>query len=93
MVGTVPHSFTRTHGASLTAGEIGRGYIDPSRLFYQAAYFRALEHADVTDGTLKLEDFPRPPLNMKPGGMRGKHLGPSTSSSRPTTGSRVARRL
>jgi hypothetical protein len=73
VVGTAPHSFTRTHDASLTSGEIGRGYIDPSRLFYQAAYFRALEAADVQDGTLKMGDFPRP-LNMKPG-MRGKHLG------------------
>ncbi|MGO1628998.1 MAG: glycosyltransferase family 2 protein, partial [Microbacterium sp.] len=49
VVGTVPHSFTRTHGASLTAGEIGRGYIDPSRLFYQAAYFRSLHNAEVTE--------------------------------------------
>lgn len=73
VVGTVPHSFTRTHGASLTAGEIGRGYIDPSRLFYQAAYFRALEDAVVTPDGLQMGDFPRP-LNMKPG-MRGKHLG------------------
>lgn len=73
VVGTVPHSFTRTHGASLTAGEIGRGYIDPSRLFYQAAYFRALEDAVVTPDGLQMADFPRP-LNMKPG-MRGKHLG------------------
>ncbi|GAA1722697.1 glycosyltransferase [Brachybacterium phenoliresistens] len=73
VLGTVPHSFTRTHGASLTAGEIGRGYIDPSRLFYQAAYFRALNEAEVVDGTVTMPDFPRP-LNMKPG-MRGKHLG------------------
>lgn len=73
VVGTVPHSFTRTHGASLTAGEIGRGYIDPSRLFYQAAYFRSLHNAEVTEAGLTMEDFPRP-LNMKPG-MRGKHLG------------------
>lgn len=73
VVGHVAQSFTRTHGASLTAGEIGRGYIDPARLFYQAAYFRALEKAEVTDGNLRMEDFARP-LNMKPG-MRGKHLG------------------
>lgn len=73
VVGTVPHSFTRTHGASLTAGEIGRGYIDPSRLFYQAAYFRSLHNAEVTEAGLTMTDFPRP-LNMKPG-MRGKHLG------------------
>lgn len=73
VVGTVPHSFTRTHGASLTAGEIGRGYIDPSRLFYQSAYFRSLHNAEVTEAGLAMADFPRP-LNMKPG-MRGKHLG------------------
>lgn len=73
IVGNIAQSFTRTHGASLTAGEIGRGYIDPARLFYQAAYFRALEAASVEDGRLQMEDFPRP-LNMKPG-MRGKHLG------------------
>lgn len=73
VVGAMAQSFTRTHGASLTAGEIGRGYIDPARLFYQAAYFRALESAAVEDGTLRMDDFPRP-LNMKPG-MRGKHLG------------------
>ena len=73
IVGTAPLSFTRTHGASLTAGEIGRGYIDPARLFYQSAYFRSLHSAEVVDGKLQQEDFPRP-LNMKPG-MRGKHLG------------------
>ena len=73
VVGNMAQSFTRTHGASLTAGEIGRGYIDPARLFYQAAYFRALEAATVEGGTLHMDDFPRP-LNMKPG-MRGKHLG------------------
>lgn len=73
VVGSAPLSFTRTHGASLTAGEIGRGYIDPSRLFYQAAYFRSLNTAELVDGALEAEDFPRP-LNMKPG-MRGKHLG------------------
>lgn len=73
VLGQVPHSFTRMHGTSLTAGEIGRGYIDPSRLFYQSAYFRALESAAVVDGHLQMPDFARP-LNMKPG-MRGKHLG------------------
>lgn len=73
IVGKAPLSFTRTHAASLTAGEIGRGYIDPARLFYQSAYFHSLHSADVIDGSLRQEDFPRP-LNMTPG-MRGKHLG------------------
>src|SRR5699024_10090419 len=41
VLGEAPLSFTRVHGASLTAGEFGRGYVDPSRLFYQAAYQQA----------------------------------------------------
>lgn len=73
IVGNVPHSFTRTHDSSLTAGEIGRGYIDPSRLFYQAAYLRSLERATESDGVFSVPSFPRP-LNMKPGA-RGRHLG------------------
>lgn len=66
-----PLSFTRTHAASLTANEIGRGFIDPSRLFYQAAYERA--HAAALDTGTAVPDFPRP-LNMLPGN-RGRHLG------------------
>lgn len=37
-VGDVPLSFTRTREGSLTAGEMSRGYIDPSRLLYLASY-------------------------------------------------------
>jgi hypothetical protein len=36
-VGGVPLSFQRVREASLTDGEINRGYIDPRRLWYQAA--------------------------------------------------------
>lgn len=37
-VGEVPMSFTRTRDGSLTAGEMSRGYVDPSRLLYLASY-------------------------------------------------------
>src|SRR5699024_9063192 len=73
IVGKAPLSFTRTHAASLTAGEIGRGYIDPARLFYQSAYFRSLHGADVVAGSLRQDDFPRP-LDIEPG-MRGPRPG------------------
>lgn len=68
-----PLSFTRVHASSLTANEIGRGYIDPSRLFYQSAYQRA--HKELTPGCTvpAAREFARP-LNMLPGN-RGQHLG------------------
>ena len=65
-----PLSFTRTHEASLTAGEINRGYIDPSRLFYQASYQAA--HDSLNEGQLDF-GFARP-KNLMPG-LRGKNLG------------------
>ncbi|MGP5208952.1 glycosyltransferase [Corynebacterium casei] len=68
----VPLSFTRTHPNSLTAGEIGRGYIDPSRLFYQRAYQLHHEQAEVSGVWTDL-NFAKP-CNMLPGN-RGKHLG------------------
>lgn len=70
----VPLSFTRTHGKSLTAGEIGRGYIDPSRLFYQSAY-QAIHSANPAPKDImgKILTMPKP-LNMKPGN-RGVDLG------------------
>ncbi|MCV9994110.1 glycosyltransferase [Paeniglutamicibacter sp. ZC-3] len=37
-VGEFPMSFTRTRDGSLTAGEMSRGFIDPSRLLYLASY-------------------------------------------------------
>lgn len=68
----VPLSFTRTHSNSLTAGEIGRGYIDPSRLFYQRSYQLSHEDAAVS-GVWSGISFAKP-KNMLPG-LRGKHLG------------------
>ncbi|WP_188503842.1 glycosyltransferase [Nesterenkonia alkaliphila] len=59
VVGQAPLSFTRTREVSLTAGDLNRGYIDPSRLFYVSAYQRA--HRDKT-----MREYPRP-LNMMPG--------------------------
>lgn len=35
-----PLSFMRLRGTSLTGGEIGRGFVDPSRRFYTASYQR-----------------------------------------------------
>lgn len=67
-----PLSFTRTHENSLTAGEIGRGYIDPSRLFYQRAYQLSHEQSENTGDWSDLS-FAKP-RNMLPG-LRGKHLG------------------
>lgn len=63
-------SFSRIHAASLTVGEMSRGYIEPSRLFYQAAYQRAHAAEDMDPRDLS---FPRP-LNMLPGN-RGQDLG------------------
>src|SRR5699024_4557602 len=68
-----PVSFTRVHGASLTSGEFGRGYIDPSRLFYQAAYQHAHLKAASDNDALRQLEFSRP-LNMAPG-MRNRSLG------------------
>lgn len=75
IVGEVPLSFTRTRQGSLTDGELGRGYIDPSRLFYVASYTRAHIAAAGRegDGSWQLDDFARP-LNMMPE-LRGKALG------------------
>lgn len=76
VVGDVPLSFTRTHAASLTAGEIGRGYIDPARLFYQRAYTEY--HKKVSDSCNSVSwsnpKIDATPLNMLPGN-RGRHLG------------------
>ncbi|MGP5573619.1 glycosyltransferase [Corynebacterium casei] len=68
----VPLSFTRTHPNSLTAGEIGRGYIDPARLFYQRAY--QLSHEDAKSGGDWTDLSFAKPKNMLPGN-RGKHFG------------------
>src|SRR5699024_9818519 len=68
----VPLSFTRTHSNSLTAGELGRGYIDPSRLFYQRSDQLSHEDAAVS-GVWSGISFAKP-KNMLPG-LRGKHLG------------------
>lgn len=68
-----PLSFTRTRTGSLTSGEMGRGYVDPSRLMYLASYKRAHEAAQSGGaGSLQM-DFPRP-LNMEPD-RRGADLG------------------
>lgn len=43
-----PMSFTRTGGASLTQGEMNRGYMDSARLFYMRAYQSAHQLAKVS---------------------------------------------
>lgn len=58
VVGKAPVSFTRTHAHSLTAGEINRGYIDSSRLFYQAAYSH--EHERTALEKITETNFARP---------------------------------
>lgn len=68
-----PMSFTRTHAASLTAGEMNRGYVDPSRLLYAAAYEQAHRQIEAGGGPWHAPDFVKP-LNMQPG-MRGQDLG------------------
>ena len=73
ILGDAPLSFTRTHDASLTANEIGRGYLDPARLLYQASYQRAHSRAGVDGGGVWDKTYVRP-ANMAPGA-RGKHLG------------------
>lgn len=76
VVGDVPLSFTRTHDASLTAGEIGRGYIDPARLFYQRAYTEFHKKVSESRGSMGWANpkIDATPLNMLPGN-RGKQLG------------------
>lgn len=73
VVGSAPLSFTRTHAGSLTSTEISRGYIDPSRLFYQAAYQDAHQRAVESGAPLSSLEFARP-LSMMPG-LRRRHLG------------------
>ena len=68
---SVPLSFTRTHSASLTSGEISRGYIDPSRLFYQSAYQEF--HNEGNREIPSQASFARP-KNLLPGN-RGKNFG------------------
>lgn len=73
ILGDAPLSFTRTHEASLTSNEIGRGYLDPARLLYQASYQRAHARRDI-DGEDSWDTTFVRPANMAPGA-RGKHLG------------------
>ncbi|WP_146004420.1 glycosyltransferase [Brevibacterium luteolum] len=73
ILGDAPLSFTRTHEASLTSNEIGRGYLDPARLLYQASYQRAHAQRDI-DGENSWDTTFVRPANMAPGA-RGKHLG------------------
>lgn len=68
----LPLSFTRTHDQSLTAGEISRGYQDPSRLFYHASFTRV--HKTMTWPSQETVQGISAPANMC-AGMRGKHLG------------------
>lgn len=68
---SVPLSFTRTHSASLTSGEISRGYIDPSRLFYQSAY--QVHHENAESLQPAKASFARP-RNLLPG-QRGINFG------------------
>lgn len=68
---SVPLSFTRTHSASLTSGEISRGYIDPSRLFYQSAY---QSHHETGATLLPTETSFARPRNLLPG-QRGIDFG------------------
>ena len=71
-VSPLPLSFTRTHDQSLTAGEISRGYQDPSRLFYHASFTRV--HKTMTWPSQETVQGISTPANMR-AGMRGKHLG------------------
>ena len=74
-VGAAPLSFTMTHSASLTSGEISRGYMDPARRFYHSAYLK--RHRDAMQHPQnKLGRVPDPavPEGMKLG-MRKKDLG------------------
>lgn len=71
-LGKAPLSFTRTHSASLTAGEISRGYQDPSRRFYLKAY-QWFQEQNLKAHALRNRDFAKP-LNVLPGN-RNRHLG------------------
>lgn len=44
-----PLSFMRLRGTSLTGGEIGRGFVDPSRRFYTASYQRLHRAYELSD--------------------------------------------
>nr|WP_232959250.1 glycosyltransferase [Corynebacterium marambiense] len=73
VVGKAPLSFTRIHADSLTAGEMGRGYVDSSRLFYFSAY----SHAHSVLDAQSLFGGPKEvaaPKNIR-AGMRKKFIG------------------
>ena len=65
LAGTLPMSFTRTHTASLTSGELRRGYMEPARRFYHATYLHR-QREWVKTGT-KPSGSGSIPENMKPG--------------------------
>ncbi|MDV2431453.1 glycosyltransferase family A protein [Corynebacterium tuberculostearicum] len=65
VVSPVPLSFTRTHKNSLTSGELQRGYMDPARRFYHAAYLKKLR--DWRQTGKRPAGNAAVPVNMLPG--------------------------
>lgn len=74
VVGNHPMSFTRTRANSLTAGEMKRGYVDPSRRLYLAAYTRWHQQEREAGRTAANSRKGRLPFaiasNLNPGGTK-----------------------
>lgn len=66
----VPLSFTRTWEGSLTSGEMSRGFVDPSRLLYLAAY---TQHHNSVAGNLSQLQPANPRKFPVPSTMRPRH--------------------
>lgn len=67
--GDGPMSFTRVRAASLTDGEVDRGYVDSSRLFYMALYQEShrRQNRDKSWSSASMELPPGIPENLKAG--------------------------
>ena len=65
IAGVLPMSFTRTHTASLTSGELRRGYMEPARRFYHASYLN--RHREWMKTGIRPSGYSLVPENMKPG--------------------------
>lgn len=75
-VGKMALSFTRTREGSLTAGEMSRGFVDPSRLLYLASYTKwHAQFAEVPETIIRGQDREYMIPSTMEAGMRGADLG------------------
>lgn len=75
-VGVAPMSFTRTRDGSLTAGEMSRGFVDPSRLLYLASYTQwHTKHKESPETLVRSSDREYTVPTTMEAGRRGADLG------------------